>query len=114
MYFFLIEVLPRSNEAVGQIIRTPGWVVKIIELLTARTQPRAAAPAPAARGGFGGAPQVCTSTGSIIHFLSYIVIIMPFSSLSYASVKQQGAPAAANLPPQSRYNWGQGRSLGRS
>lgn len=74
LYFFLIEVLPGAHSSAGNLIRTPQWCVRIIEILTARTQPRAQ---PQAAAAFGAA-----------------------------------APAR-NLPPQNRYDWGQGRTLGR-
>ena len=102
LYFFLIEVMPGvpGGSAASSLIKTPNWCVRLIELMTARTQPRTSATS-------------SSSSGYRPH-------------TNYASAAEAlrqraagGGPGAADnngqpLPPQNRYNWGQGRTLGRS
>ena len=84
LVFFAIEVMPGQSNI--SLVRTPQWCVKIIEMLTARTQPRAHPVASAGERRAWGA--------------------------NVAGAAPAVAPAP--MPPQNRYNWGQGRVLGRA
>lgn len=103
MYFFLIEVMPgaQGGQVIGNMIKTPGWCVRVVELLTARSQPRFGVQG----GGVAPATNRGGNTGG-------------FSSAAAALREQAGGGTAAGnnqpLPPQNRYNWGSGRTLGRN
>ena len=87
MYFFLIEVLPGtpSGDTMGNLIRTPQWAIRLVEIMTARTHPRFPA----------------SSSGA--------------SAGSNTTAARGGQAAGANpTPPQNRYNWGRGQTLGRN
>ena len=103
LYFFLIEVLPgvAGGAVASSLVKTPNWCIRLVEMMTARTQPRAAS---------------SSSSGGFRPNASY--------TSAAEALRQRAAgggptPAAANsgqaLPPQNRYNWGSGgRTLGRS